>query len=1175
MGKGATLTYIKDIALKLHDPKMFGGASLMVGAGFSKNAEGIGYRVSPPDWSELAAAMYEELYPTPSEEKRIKNWTKEKIVKTSGKNTLRLAEEYIAFFDRNKMNTLIENNISDEMFVPGELHRRLLKLNWKDIFTTNYDTLLERTCDEILQDKEYKVILSQDNLPGSSSGLARIIKLHGSIPSVRPYIISEEDYRCYPMKYAAFVNTVQQSLIETTLCMIGFSGDDPNFLSWHGWLHDNLGENCPQIYLINLFGNMNDSEKEVLRKRKIALVDLETLLEGNEHNKYEEAYKKFLSIIEAESKDVCFEDNAPYINKDPYKWEKSEEDTYVLNMLEFSNEILEQEGDYVLLPEAKRDKYRNYFSDRFDTFIFKCKNINTNFVHTLSNLIKLQMMCLIPLYDNQADQLKSICKSVEERDLNVKLEWRLQIDLYLLQMYRIDGDEEKYQQIITVCEKYLDQLPDSNKTAYWIELVKHAAAMFDIEKMKCTLDKIAHTNIKNEIAKAGLYLQIGERDLSEKILKECLDELRKKRLDAPHNASYKSYLSLCYAASGNWMRQDSNYSDSEYKDNEYRTRTIILDLENQLREEILNSTVKDDTKANVFEVNRNRGNSITFGQSRLQRLSFEFILMLDMLCLPIFTDQSILLPTAMEKILHTSNNTYWKFSFMIRSNNKDVIERILSRRGIAIYELEEMQFLYRNIWNCVQKTKYKNFEYRHSFLSLNNALDVLSRMAVYLDDTKIIELIKFIVGINHNDNEQYMSNISNILQRLSTRFNGSIAAELKDELFAVDKSKLCLASYFNDVNIMLDDNVECYSNAIELVKSNDIEKRDNGIAQLLILWRNSKNEKFSKQIEEAIWKKETNILPGTKKFNVVIWEELPYPTEVNFADLYKDYILGGLGNPSNGNVFQYINLFYLTSPMSNDKYTRIKWDADCLTGILNAVADRINKIKNDSGIEIWGFDTEKLQKRYLNEFTVMLYALGQADLEIAKTLPIIEKAIGLLNEKGTNGSAFEAIKTAVSGDYMEAIGKLKDAFWSNDEKVISEASLGLQGVLYILKQNNGNTDVIKDTVLEIMQTLQYSDIKYVKSIWNILKQLIRRVFNEDDIYQAKLAEIFEKCMRSYSYQGKKGDKYYFEAMYNCNMALKSYHDQIIENDFSLNAEMKKTINYVKSMGIFELLTIWK
>ncbi len=39
--------------------------------------------------------------------------------------------------------------------------------------------------------------------------------------------------------------------------------------------------------------------------------------------------------------------------------------------------------------------------------------------------------------------------------------------------------------------------------------------------------------------------------------------------------------------------------------------------------------------------------------------------------------------------------------------------------------------------------------------------------------------------------------------------------------------------------------------------------------------------------------------------------------------------------------------------------------------------------------------------------------------------------------------------------------------------------------------------------------------------WNILKQLIRRVFHDDDMYQSKLAEIFEKYMRSYSFQGKR------------------------------------------------------
>ncbi len=50
---------------------------------------------------------------------------------------------------------------------------------------------------------------------------------------------------------------------------------------------------------------------------------------------------------------------------------------------------------------------------------------------------------------------------------------------------------------------------------------------------------------------------------------------------------------------------------------------------------------------------------------------------------------------------------------------------------------------------------------------------------------------------------------------------------------------------------------------------------------------------------------------------------------------------------------------------------------DCLTGILNAVADRINKIKNDSGIEIGGFDTEKFILCYnlLQVFLSLIFAL--------------------------------------------------------------------------------------------------------------------------------------------------------------------------------------------------------
>jgi hypothetical protein len=34
------------------------------------------------------------------------------------------------------------------------------------------------------------------------------------------------------------------------LCLLGFSGDDPNFLHRSGWVRDNLGKKAPKIYLV-------------------------------------------------------------------------------------------------------------------------------------------------------------------------------------------------------------------------------------------------------------------------------------------------------------------------------------------------------------------------------------------------------------------------------------------------------------------------------------------------------------------------------------------------------------------------------------------------------------------------------------------------------------------------------------------------------------------------------------------------------------------------------------------------------------------------------------------------------------------------------------------------------------------------------------------------------------
>ena len=180
-------SYIEDIAKRIHDPALHGAASVMVGAGFSKNADVVDDELSAPNWEELAVSMFEALYQKPKDEVEMKNWQIQKIKKTSGKNVLKLAEEYKSVFGRNKLNKFIELNINDDMYIPGDPHKKLLSLNWRDVFTTNYDTLLERTIDKINVKFNYQILTSQNDLPGSTH--PRIIKLHGSVDHAKHYII--------------------------------------------------------------------------------------------------------------------------------------------------------------------------------------------------------------------------------------------------------------------------------------------------------------------------------------------------------------------------------------------------------------------------------------------------------------------------------------------------------------------------------------------------------------------------------------------------------------------------------------------------------------------------------------------------------------------------------------------------------------------------------------------------------------------------------------------------------------------------------------------------------------------------------------------------------------------------------------------------------------------------
>lgn len=272
----ADFTVIDKIARDLWCGREFGRAAAFIGAGFSLNAVPAGLSGSRfPTWREISTRLVDALYPPRDPVTRDRRNALDQAKSTSG--SLRLAQEFEASFSRSDLDALLLGAIPDEVFSPGHLHRLLLSFNWADVLTTNYDTLLERAAAQTVE-RRYNIVRVQSE--ASRAMKPRIVKLHGSFPSTMPFIITEEDFRTYPRAFAPFVNMAQQIMMENTMVLLGFSGDDPNFLFWSGWVRDNLGAGAPNIYLCGIL-ELTAARRRMLEQRRVIPLDLAPIFPRN------------------------------------------------------------------------------------------------------------------------------------------------------------------------------------------------------------------------------------------------------------------------------------------------------------------------------------------------------------------------------------------------------------------------------------------------------------------------------------------------------------------------------------------------------------------------------------------------------------------------------------------------------------------------------------------------------------------------------------------------------------------------------------------------------------------------------------------------------------------------------------------------------------------------------
>jgi hypothetical protein len=405
----------------------------------------------------------------------------------------------------------------------------------------------------------------------------RIAKLHGSLPANGPLIFTEEDYRTYPSQFAPFVNLVQPSMMENVFCLIGFSGDDPNFLHWSGWVRDNLGSSAPKIYLVGWL-DLSPHRRRMLEDRNVVPVDLARLPQGRnwpEHLNHRYAIEWFLWNLRDGEPYRAFDWPSPRVHRIPSvpahlgygppirnDYPLEEEDPPGPHSKE---QLLEAFRKVIPVWRRNRHLYPGWVIAPYDArfIIYHCTR---SWLHgakeILSSLMPLERLsllreivwrldiCLIPL--TSYSLVQELASEIECSLLAVdpigrvfvdsgvwadvtEVEWEstrkdwAELAMAILRYYRETRNSIKFEEWIGRLSPYLHARSEFTSAVNY-ERCLLALSCLDYQ----TLDKILDEWVLNEvdhicsIRKAAILAETGRLDEAHELARKTLEEIRRR-----------------------------------------------------------------------------------------------------------------------------------------------------------------------------------------------------------------------------------------------------------------------------------------------------------------------------------------------------------------------------------------------------------------------------------------------------------------------------------------------------------------------------------------------------------------------------------------------------------------------------------------------------------------------
>lgn len=700
--------YLDTIADRL----LSGHAAVMVGAGFSMNAATPGSRLGFLDWTQLGNCFYRRLHgrsPRPED---------------TYLQVPALAHQVEAAFGRPALDQMIRDAIPDLKYEPSPLHSKLLELPWSDVFTTNYDTLLERARRSVISQR-YDLVLKPDDL--GRSNRPRIVKLHGSLPSDGRFIVTDEDYRRYPHDFAPFVNSVHQALLENTFCLIGFSGEDPNFLQWVGWIHDKLGlRNSPRMYLVGLL-NLSPSQKTLLERRNITPVDMSVCPDiGGDHYLALDRILSYLQLRRA--------------NDNRLSWPATEHDKPVLRDSSEPSVIVEhwrsqrcRYPGWVVLPEDLRVSLwldTESYVRELPAALPPALDLDFAF-----ELVWRLEKCLCPIFDNVAallettvdrywattagsslDSLFGDGDEVDTRgltldDIGHRCHYLL---LAMMRYYREDGLSDKWEAARQKIQEVLPTLSPELAAQFHYERALSALFALNIQEFKSRLVNWPEDRALPfwSARKAGLLAEIGELSDAQRILEQSLETIRGKLNLTPTSSDYtlvsQESLVMCllHVLRQRSLVMASNQDDTRGQLRDFRKRWHLLKqykcdpwqeietFQHQLRHPP--TATSDFTRMPTFDIGRTV-QTHHFGRNEEALTAYNFLRFSEDAGLPfrvpnfrIATKSAVGTLTRIAKY-----SSYWALATLVRIGDKKEVGEVFDRLSLARMDMPTVDGLIR------------------------------------------------------------------------------------------------------------------------------------------------------------------------------------------------------------------------------------------------------------------------------------------------------------------------------------------------------------------------------------------------------------------------------------------------------------------------------------------------